>query len=111
MAQYPVYSTQFILYTPETPNPEYLVPEGYLAVVRQVLCSQNVGGYILQLQVADNPDAPLAVIWTGAADGVANSVAQEMRVVVPWPGLISVNLSEIGSGVGIYVGGYLLRLP
>jgi hypothetical protein len=104
----PVYSQAFIEYTPDTPNQNFLVPAGYTAVIRQVSCSQNIGGFIFYVNYQNDLTAPLVQIFQGAQDGVSNYVGAEGRWVVPGGGNIYAAVSELGSAISMYVGGYLL---
>jgi hypothetical protein len=104
----PVYSAAFIKYTPSTPNLAFLVPDGFTVVIRQISAVQNVGVYALGLYLQDDEAAPLLEAWAGESEGDFNVVFQEGRWVCPAGGLISVQLTEVGSSCSVYVGGYLL---
>lgn len=105
----PVYSGAFIQYTPSTPNTAFDVPEGFTAVIRQISAAQDIGGWILNVFIQDSEAAPGLVIAELGQVGSVNYAAQEGRWVCPGGGIISVSLTELGSDVAIYVGGYLLR--
>lgn len=105
----PVFSVPFVTYTPSTPNTSYLVPDGYTAVVRQVSGWQEIGGWIIYLNVQDSEAAPAMTVASQGADGVSNGVMFEGRWVCPGGGIISVAWTELGSHPNFYVGGYLLR--
>jgi hypothetical protein len=104
----PVYSVPFISYTPDTPNNSFLVPDGNVAIVRDMEAAQNVGGWILTLGFRNSDAAPYCDCVQLSADGVSNSASWHGRIVVPGGGTIAISLSELGSAVGVYVGGYLL---
>lgn len=105
----PVFSSAFIEYTPSTPNTSFEVPEGFVAVVRQISAAQDIGDWLLQVAISNSLAAPELVIAILAQVGDVNYVAQEGRWVVPPGGTVDVALSAIGSSTWIYVGGYLLR--
>lgn len=108
MAYSPVYSAPFILYTPETPNTEFLVPEGYTAVIRQISATQDVVGFQLQVIINNVVAGAPVFICNAVSDGLYNEVQRQGHWVAPSGYLISMGLSSIGSGVSVYVGGYLL---
>lgn len=105
----PVYSAQFILYTADTPNNEYIVPDGFTAVIRQISGYQAAGGWILQVNIQNSLIAPPVVIAVLNQEGVVNYVSTEGRWVVPEGGLMEVFFTTIGSTPTVYVGGYLIR--
>lgn len=105
----PVYSAQFIIYTPSTPNTTFDVPEGYTAVIRQVTVVQDIGAYALYVYIQNSPEAPgLQVVSIAGADAYTN-YSEETRIVVPGGGTISVDLVDAGTSFNVYVGGYLLQ--
>jgi len=108
MGYSPVYSQPFVQYTPDTPNTSFLVPDGYTAIVRQWSVVQNVGGYDFNVDIQDSEAAPSLRIVQIIDVGINASYQGEGRWVVPPGGLITVGLSDVGSSVSIYVGGYLL---
>lgn len=105
----PVFSTQFIVYTAETPNETFLVPEGFTAVVRQCSGWQDIGGWVFRLYIADSEAAPACVLFDSGDVGVNTSFNEQGRWVVPGGGLIGIFISVIGDSPSFYVGGYLLR--
>ena len=105
----PVFSVPLIQYGPETPNTQFLVPDGYTAVVRQISGVQNIGGFILWLAIADSEDAPNIIVYGAGQVGDFNTVQQEGRWVAPAGSLITLYFSETGSAFYAYAGGYLLR--
>lgn len=105
----PVFSAAFVQYTTATPNASFDVPAGFTAVIRQISAAQNIGGWILQVYIADAVGAPGIQIVEIGQVGDFNYVAQEGRWVVPGGGAIEIVLSELGSDTSVYVGGYLLR--
>lgn len=110
MARYsPVYSSQFILYNAETPNTSFLVPPGYTAVVRQISCWQDVGGYQFSCFITDDPDVEGINIVSLADIGANISQNEAGRWVVAENGLIGISITVVGSHPQAYVGGYLLR--
>jgi len=105
----PVFSSQFIVYTSETPNLSYLVPTGFTAVVRDMEVTQNIGSFFTTVGFQNSPEAPECYCVTVEAVGAANSASWHGRIVVPAGGLVLVNFSEVGDFPFCYVGGYLLR--
>lgn len=105
----PVYSVPFVIYTPDTPNTSFAVPEGYTAIVRDMDVYQNVGDYIAYLGLGLSEVAPIAYCVGVASSGFGNYAQWRGRIVVPGGGFVYFALSEIGSSVAGYVGGYLLR--
>jgi hypothetical protein len=105
----PVFSSQFILYTDETPNTQFAVPEGFTAVVREV--DIRIADTLAGVTVGISTDAGAPTIWfTQLTVGVTYASAQwQGRVVCPSPGLIVLSEGSVGTGLTIYVGGYLLR--
>jgi hypothetical protein len=108
MGYSPVYSSQFIVYTADTPNELFDVPEGYTAIVREILGTQDIGGYAYNVEIADGAGAPYCVIYQSSTLGIFESDRAERRVVVPGGGSIKLNISAIGDSPSFYVGGYLL---
>jgi len=109
VAYSPVYSAAFIEYTESTPNNSFIVPDGYTAVARYLSCYQEVGAYGL-LAYAANSEAAPALIFAANAAILADDLFQwEGRVVLPAGGVYTIELSTIGDGVSIYLGGFLLR--
>jgi len=105
----PVFSAPFVQYTPAAPNYDYLVPEGFTAVIRQISAAQDAGGWIFFVQIADSEVAPPLTIFVAEQLGVINYVAGTGRWVVPGGGVISTGFTSVGTNPFIYVGGYLLR--
>lgn len=105
----PVYSAQFILYTPTTPNLSFLVPDGFTAVIRQWSVSQEITDWLFQLKIGDASSATALIIVNENQAGVNTYLAGEGRWVVPGGGFMEVYLSSLGMVPHIYVGGYLLR--
>lgn len=104
----PVYSAQFIVYTPETPNTSFEVPAGYTAVVRDAQCTQNIGGFQWNLYFQNSEAAPACFFQVLTDVGVYETATFRGRIVVPAGGIITSQLSSVGSGCWVYVGGYLL---
>jgi hypothetical protein len=104
-----VYSTPFIQYTSATPNNQYEVPLGYVAIVRQITVQQNEGAYSFFAYTQDSPEAPGLVFAADESAGFYNYAAWEGRVVVPGGGIITIETSTVFSSLNSYVGGYLLN--
>lgn len=103
----PVYSSQFVVYTPSTPNESFQVPAGFTADVRQGIITQDIGGYDWNLYFQNSPEAP-ACFFSAITDiGINNSASWQGRVIVPEGGIIAMQVSTVGSGCWGYVGGYL----
>jgi len=110
MARYsPVYSVPFIQYGPETPNTTYEVPAGFTAVVRQISGVQNIGGFILWLEIQDSEAAPAVIVYGEGQAGDFNTVQAQGRWVAPQGSIITLYFSETGSAFYAYAGGYLIR--
>lgn len=105
----PVFSAAFITYTPSTPNNSFEVPTGYTAVVRQISCAQNIGGWYFELIFQDSTEAPGYTVALAESADVINYATLEGRWVLGSGGVMTLDLSELGSAVSAYVGGYLLR--
>lgn len=105
----PVFSAPLIEYTPSTPNTQFEVPPGFTAVVRQVSCFQDIGGWILTILFQDSMAAPALTVVQLGASVFLNYAAQEGRWVIGEGGIITASLDSLGSATSIYVGGYLLR--
>lgn len=105
----PVYSAQFIVFTHDSPNNEFAVPEGYTAVIRDVSASQDIGGYTFSVGIVNAAGAPecTVIFLSGFSEFVTQAV--QRHIVVPGGGFILVHASSIGSSPSFYVGGYLLR--
>jgi hypothetical protein len=104
-----VYSTPFIEYTPETPNDQYEVPEGYVAVIRQISVTQADLACGWWVYIQNSPEAPGVNIATGELTGFFNYGSAQGRWVCPGGGIITANLQTLGSEPNFYVGGYLLE--
>jgi hypothetical protein len=104
----PVYSTPFIEYTPSTPNNSFDVPDGATAIIRQITCVQNVGGYALSTYIQNSGAAPALLIDYEEGIGINVVYQKELRVVCVGGGIITVDLTAVGTAVSVYVGGYLL---
>jgi hypothetical protein len=105
----PVYSSQFILYTPSTPNSSFLVPAGFTAVVRQWTATTDVSDWLFQLRIGNSEAAPPCVVDEQQQAGIITNYKAEGHIVVPEGGYVEVYLSSLGSAPSMYVGGYLLR--
>jgi|HubBroStandDraft_1064217.scaffolds.fasta_scaffold138970_3 hypothetical protein len=101
-----IYSTRFIRGTVDLDSlPSYTVPDGYVAVVRQITAydGDNILDDYIQLV---HSDGTILAAYNAPA-GEAGNWAQEFRIVV-----------EDGASIGwsvqgtwdVYVGGYLLAL-
>lgn len=109
MTYSPVYSTQFIVYTNETPNTQFDVPAGNTAVIRYWSVQQDIGGYSFTLAALNSVDAPQYTLDYSEDIGVGLVYRNSGRIVVPGGGIIGIGLSAVGSNTSIYVGGYLLQ--
>lgn len=106
MAPFPVYSTRFFANLLVNSSVAFLVPGGYIAVVRHVDCSQtSPGGFICQVGIA----------------GHANFFSVDMGLTTTvswasWAGRQVLNAGEqlVANGVGtgdVVASGYLLTTP
>lgn len=108
MARQPVYSTLFYEGYGEPVSGEYTVPDGYLAVVRDIV-GLSEGDPDIILQVAVNPaDSTIAYLEFGSAD--VGFVHWEGRQVVNPGSTIAIDASGT-TFVSARVSGYLLGLP
>lgn len=105
----PVYSSQFIVYTPAAPNTEFLVPAGFTAVVREIDYYQEAGSSTMVVSIQDSDDAPVATFAALNLTGTINSDQWTGRVPVPAGGTIELYGVSIGTGFTAVVSGYLLR--
>lgn len=105
----PVYSQAFIQYTSATPNSSFDVPDGFTAVVRQVVAYQDIGGYALGVFLKDSEAAPSLQFVSFSDVAIATCTYWSGRIVVPGGGEIFILWSELGATPQFYVGGYLLR--
>lgn len=104
----PVYSQQFLAYTDSSPETEFEVPSGYVAVIRQCTAVVTAALTFCQVGIQDSGAAPVCYVWSVELAGLLVSAAFEGRVVVPAGGIISINLGSLSAGASVYVGGYLL---
>lgn len=105
----PVFSTQFIVYTDETPNESFEVPEGFTAVVRDITLWVGVGGHYATVGFGNSVDAPIAWFAYLSEVTIANTAQWQGRVVVPGGGYINLDTGGLSYEDSVYVGGYLLR--
>ncbi|MGH9919209.1 MAG: hypothetical protein ACRD6W_10145 [Nitrososphaerales archaeon] len=104
----PVYSTPFLQYTIDTPITAYAVPEGYTAVVRYASYFDTASVGNANVYIQDSEDAPPITICYLPLLTLEGIATQDLRVVVPYPGLITLFVGWLGGGPQVYVGGYLL---
>lgn len=116
-----IYSTQFVLLPWRAPPayqwPDYTVPTGYVAVVRDLLLLANW---------ANSPEDPLSLeLWVETVGGNAGSIYSWARkesinpFPVSWEGRLVLNAgdtiglrqSNILTYTAGYMGGYLLTAP
>lgn len=107
MAYTPVYSTQFIAWASETNPPAYNVPDGYVAVVRDISITSG-GGSVIDWQVELGP--AYAIFYRGqfTVESVGQSFHWEGRMVAI-PGQWFAFASD-GATDGV-ISGYLLSGP
>jgi hypothetical protein len=103
-----VYSQGFIYWADETPNTLFEVPADQTAIVRDCNVCTIAGGVLVELFVAASAEAIEVPVWYSQVLGVHASDQFSGRIVVPGGGYIGINGAEVGLGVGVYVGGYLL---
>jgi hypothetical protein len=103
-----VYSTPFLLYSDALGGRDFEVPEGAVAVVRDVEAYCSLGGLSMNVAI-NNPFGDLAVVIAPISDvGVNAGASWHGRVVVPAGYDIHLNLSSVDLESTVYVGGYLL---
>lgn len=105
---WPVYSQQFIVYTSSAPNQSYLVPENFVAVVRDITLWDPAAGILLQVSLQNSDAAPAIVFANLSGAGVPTYEQWQGRVVCPAGGTISFATESLGADSQVYVGGYLL---
>jgi len=106
-----VYSVQFIVYTPETPNNTFEVPSGFTAVIRDFEATIDIGEAVLQLGFQNSSVASVCYPVLLQPEGIYGSASWHGRIVVPEGGFIEFSASSLGTSPYVYVGGYLLRNP
>ena len=104
-----VYSSQFILYTDATPNTQFIVPEGFTAVVRQYTLFTYIGAAVSQLEFQNSDEVPATTVAALSVEGAGVYVEGQGRFVLPGGGTMTIINTVEGTGAHIYVGGYLLR--
>lgn len=109
MARPPAYSTQFIVYLDATPNFEYDVPTGYVAVLRDFTAYADVSASFAYVTIQDSAAAPAVKVAQLELAGVATYGQWTGRVVCPGGGIIGLTVGSLVAGLNIYVGGYLLQ--
>lgn len=103
----PVYSSQFIVWGPGTPNTSFDVPEDKTADIRQITLWISAGGQYVTTGFRNSLAAPINWFsWLGGIT-LGNSAAWTGRVVVPGGGQIAIDTDGIAVSTCIYVGGYL----
>jgi len=103
-----VYSTVFIEYTDATPNTQFEVPSGYVAVVRQFSIWATLAEVNVTL-VNQNPATGNYVVLAGVITaGFPAGEQQSGRWVVPPGNIIALLGGAVGTGLNAYIGGYLL---
>lgn len=108
MAFQPVFSSQFIVSNDETGTGVFEVPSGSVAVIRDFSVWLEAGGALVQLQIQNSSVAPAVVAAQVSTIGVPGYAQWQGRVVVPPGGIMSIASESLGSGLHVYVGGYLL---
>lgn len=103
-----VYSSQLLIGSSSLGYPSFLVPENFVAVVRDVSAWDSAVGFVVQVLI-QNSDAAEAITAVAVQDaGVPAYAHWEGRVVVPAGGTISLETTSVGGSPDVYVGGYLL---
>lgn len=104
----PVFSSQFILNDSDTGYTSFLVPDGFVAVIRDFSAWSDAGGFVVQLVIRNSLAAPGVTVAAVTAAGVPNYAQWQGRIVLPPGGEISTHLASFIDEPSIYVGGYLL---
>jgi hypothetical protein len=103
-----VYSAPFITYTDANGDRDFTVPEGFVAVIRDVEAYCGLGALSMNVEV-NTAEGELAIVIASILDiGVNSSSSWHGRVVVPAGCDIHLNVSSVDLESTVYVGGYLL---
>jgi hypothetical protein len=104
----PVYSTRFLASPDPTFPPTYTVPEGFVAVVREVdvYCAPSEGGSNCLVQLVDPP----CVIYANPSLTAGHTDHLSTRQVFQAGEQLTIN-STLGAESSVLVSGYLLTLP
>lgn len=105
----PVYSSQFILYSEDTPNTTFDVPEGYTAVIRQLSYAVQASETLFSVSIGDTLSAPPVAIDIRTVTGLLTTEHQQGHWAVPGGGVIYLYVETVGANATVYIGGYLLR--
>lgn len=109
MAYSPVFSQGFLYYTEATPNDNFEVPPGFVAVIREFDMMVNIAAADAALRIQNSAAAPLINVVYLEVAAILGSAQWRGRIVVPSGGFISLFQFKFGAGMSMYVGGYLLR--
>jgi hypothetical protein len=109
VAYSPVYSVPLVIYTPETPNESFLVPDGFTAVIREIDYYCAVGGGKVIVAIGGTAGAWFCNFASLFIAGVADSAQWTGRVTAPENYTIDLDVAAVGVDDCVYVGGYLLR--
>jgi len=105
----PVYSVPLIIYTEATPNESFDVPSGYTIVVREIdyYCALGGGSMAASIELAGS-GAPCTFAALNVS-GINASGQWTGRVPLTEGGTLAIDVTHLGTGDSIYVGGYLLQ--
>lgn len=103
-----IYSVAFISSTGEDAELDYNVPEGMVAIVRQVSVVQSDEAYDFGLYVGGMTDGDGTQIIAIPSAGAYNTVAEQGRWVSPAGTVIRGYVNTKTANLAVYVGGYLL---
>jgi len=108
MSYSPVYSAAFVEYTDASPNTQFQVPSGYTAIVRQFSVYAELAAVNVQLASQDGETGNYVVLASAILAGFPASQQLYGRWVVPEGLTIALLGGEVGTGLNVYIGGYLL---
>ena len=109
MARLTVYSSSFIEYVDSAPNTSFLVPDGYVAVIRQISLVTTAGSTVLTVNIQNDDEAPFVAIAALETLGFVKDDQRAGRWPVPAGGTISIFQDTLGVGAFAWVSGYLLQ--
>jgi hypothetical protein len=105
----PAYSKPFIYYTDSTPNTEFDVPMGFVAVLRDFTAYASAAATICQILAQGSSEADTIAVAQLELAAIAAYGQWTGRVVLPYPGIFTFVAGGLSTGVQAYAGGYLLR--
>ena len=101
-----VYSQAFVLYSEDTPNDTFDVPEGFSIVVRQASVVTTIGITVVTINVADGPGAEYIAVAALKTAGAFSDDERQGRWCASEGGSVKIFQQTLGVGAYVYVGGY-----